>query len=51
MINGYVAAGYGLIWVSLSWFAWRTHLRVRSAERTLAETKTQTENLESERDR
>ena len=36
MINEYVAAGYALIWISLIWFAWRTHVRVRAAERALA---------------
>lgn len=36
MINGYVATGYALIWISLTWFAWQTQRRVRAAERALA---------------
>lgn len=35
MINTYVAAGYALIWASLIWFGWRTHVRVRAAERAM----------------
>lgn len=50
MINGYVAAGYGLIWVSLTWFAWRTQKRVRAAERALTETKPIENDPESEKD-
>lgn len=36
MINGYVMAGYGLIWISLLAYAWRTWRRLRVAERELA---------------
>ena len=34
-INGYVLAGYSLIWSALAWYAWRTERRVRLAERRL----------------
>lgn len=36
MSNGYVMAGYALIWVSLLAYAWRTRRRLRMAERELA---------------
>jgi CcmD family protein len=36
MINGYVTAGYGLIWVAILWYAWRTWRRLRVVERRLA---------------
>lgn len=36
MINGYVMAGYALIWISLAAYAWRTSRRLRTAERELA---------------
>jgi CcmD family protein len=36
MINGYVMAGYALIWISLLAYAWRTWRRLRMAERELA---------------
>ena len=36
MINGYVMAGYALIWISMLAYAWRTWRRLRMAERELA---------------
>ncbi|MGD8494713.1 MAG: hypothetical protein PVF05_00880 [Gemmatimonadales bacterium] len=39
MINGYVAAGYGLIWGSIIWYTWRSWRRMRAAERRLAAAK------------
>lgn len=36
MSNGYVLAGYALIWASLLVYAWRTWRRLRLAERELA---------------
>lgn len=36
MINEYVMAGYGLIWISLVAYAWRTWRRLRTVERELA---------------
>lgn len=36
MINGYVMAGYALIWISILAYAWRTWRRLRTAERELA---------------
>ena len=38
MSNGYVIAGYGLIWATLLLYAWRVARRVRVAERELAAT-------------
>lgn len=38
MNNGYVIAGYGLIWATLLLYAWRVARRVRTAERELAAT-------------
>lgn len=35
-INGYVAAGYALIWGAIVVYAWRTRRRLRAAERALA---------------
>ena len=39
MINGYVAAGYGLIWGSIAWYTWRSWRRLRAAERQLGAVK------------
>lgn len=36
MGNGYVTAGYGLIWISLLAYAWRIRRRLVVAERDLA---------------
>ena len=35
MINGYVVAGYGLIWVAILWYAWRTRRRLRVVQHRL----------------
>lgn len=38
MGNGYVIAGYGLIWISLLGYAWRIRRQLVVAERDLAAT-------------
>ena len=47
MGNGYVVAGYALIWASLVLYAWRIARRVARAERQLA-TRGSDEELEVE---
>jgi hypothetical protein len=34
---GYIVAGYGLTWLVLGWYAWRTNRGLESAARAVSE--------------
>ncbi|MDT8435415.1 MAG: hypothetical protein RRA92_01545 [Gemmatimonadota bacterium] len=34
---GFIVAGYGLTWVVLAWYTWRTNRRLDGAARAVAE--------------
>lgn len=34
---GFIVAGYGLTWLVLSWYTWRTNRRLESAARAVSE--------------